>query len=448
MDYNPNTPVGGNYSGTGRFAMNPSTYSKMQFDMESQIHQLEQEAYRSVLRAFKAQSDAISWEKEGLITELRKELRVSDDEHRELLSTVNTDEVICTIREWRKASETQTGMFGVSQAMHNMLPSPTFSESWKKQKTTQSGSLAYSRQMQGSFNQQAHPSPEASKWAPSFEGPQMPGLSGRYPSTVPTPRGVSNGNGASSLLVIDTNVEVARREQFIGRKVMIRWPQDNNFYEAIITDYNPQKDHHALVYDRNTPKEALEWVDLKDISSEDIRWVGEDPGLSHQSVHGMQSNENPKNHGSYPNSEPGEGAMRDQNEIEIPFLEDGVVKKSSDEIEILHTETLIKEVQKMFTSSHPDMLEIEKAKKTLKEHEEALMNIISKLSNASYSGRDAEQISPHVQSMDGVQRLRTSQNSGNSHGPCLEAETTGGKANGPVVAKKCLNQQEDEIIEI
>lgn len=53
-----------------------------------------------------------------------------------------------------------------------------------------------------------------------------------------------------------------------------------------------------------------------------------------------------------------------------------------------------------------------------------------------------------MQSMDGAQRLRNSQNSGNSDGPCLEADATGGKANGPVVANKCLNQQEDEIIEI
>lgn len=65
-----------------------------------------------------------------------------------------------------------------------------------------------------------------------------------------------------------------------------------------------------------------------------------------------------------------------------------------------------------------------------------------------FSVVDAEQRSPHVQSMDGAQRLRNSQNSGNSDGPCLEADATGGKANGPVVANKCLNQQEDEIIEI
>lgn len=30
-------------------------------DMEAQIHQLEQEAYSSVLRAFKAQADLITW---------------------------------------------------------------------------------------------------------------------------------------------------------------------------------------------------------------------------------------------------------------------------------------------------------------------------------------------------------------------------------------------------
>lgn len=30
-------------------------------DMEGQIHLLEQEAYASVLRAFKAQSDALTW---------------------------------------------------------------------------------------------------------------------------------------------------------------------------------------------------------------------------------------------------------------------------------------------------------------------------------------------------------------------------------------------------
>lgn len=37
-------------------------------------------------------------EKESMITELRKELRVSDDEHRELLSSVHNDDIIKRIR--------------------------------------------------------------------------------------------------------------------------------------------------------------------------------------------------------------------------------------------------------------------------------------------------------------------------------------------------------------
>lgn len=37
-------------------------------------------------------------DKEGLITELRKELRVSDDEHREMLVRVNNDDIIRRIR--------------------------------------------------------------------------------------------------------------------------------------------------------------------------------------------------------------------------------------------------------------------------------------------------------------------------------------------------------------
>lgn len=39
-------------------------------------------------------------EKESLITELRKELRVSDEEHRELLSRVNADDIIRRIRSF------------------------------------------------------------------------------------------------------------------------------------------------------------------------------------------------------------------------------------------------------------------------------------------------------------------------------------------------------------
>lgn len=56
-------PRGGRVAGNGRSAMASAPYSRMygEIDMETQIHQLEQEAYSSVLRAFKAQADLITW---------------------------------------------------------------------------------------------------------------------------------------------------------------------------------------------------------------------------------------------------------------------------------------------------------------------------------------------------------------------------------------------------
>ena len=56
-------PRGGRLPGSGRSAVGSIPYPRMygETDMEAQIHQLEQEAYSSVLRAFKAQADAITW---------------------------------------------------------------------------------------------------------------------------------------------------------------------------------------------------------------------------------------------------------------------------------------------------------------------------------------------------------------------------------------------------
>ncbi|CAH1434442.1 unnamed protein product [Lactuca virosa] len=57
----------------------------------------------------------------------------------------------------------------------------------------------------------------------------------------------------------------------IGRKVRTRLLDDNNFYETVITDYNPVEGRHALVYGISTIKETWEWVNLAEISPEDIQ---------------------------------------------------------------------------------------------------------------------------------------------------------------------------------
>ncbi|XP_028077848.1 protein EMSY-LIKE 3-like [Camellia sinensis] len=409
-------PRGGRVAGNGRSAVMGSVpYPRMygETDMEAQIHHLEQEAYSSVLRAFKAQADAITWEKESLITELRKELRLSNEEHRELLGRVNADDVIRRIREWRQAGGLQPGMLSTGQAVHDPVPSPTVSASRKKQKITQS----VPSQSFGVPSPPFHPQTVAASTQPSSSGakrgpvmgakgkkhksgPILPGASSmkmQYPSPGPAGRG-QIGNRVSSSALASEPAEGVPFDSLVGRKVRTRWPDDNNFYEAVITDYNPVEGRHALVYDIGSTNETWEWVNLAEISPEDIQWEGKDPGISRQAGYGVSGHVMGRSVGrdGGPTGGKGRGVMKGQPRKDFPPLQNGIGKKGSDEIQLLHTDNLIKEVERVFGVSNPDPLEIEKAKKVLKEHEQALADAIARLADIS----DGEDEGGHFLPMD------------------------------------------------
>ncbi|KQJ96330.1 protein EMSY-LIKE 3 [Brachypodium distachyon] len=388
---------GGRISGNGRDIVSAGPYSRPQplIDMETQIHQLEQDAYCSVLRAFKAQSDAISWEMESLITELRKELRVSDKEHRELLNRVNNDDIIRRIREWRESKGgLQTNLVNNNQRSHDPLPSPTTS-SRKRQKTSQSipsasvpapppaHSQPLTAPMQPPSSAAKKATPLGIKGKKTKPGQKIPGAAAVKPmpsSASSSGRGpIMNRNSSGGI-----PPETVQLDPLIGRTVMTRWPDDNSFYKAVITDYDPQKGRYALVYDINTPNATWEWVDFTEIAPEDIRWEGEDPGINER---GRGAHHVSKKSGS--RSGPASGAGRGRRPQKNTFRKDfspsqnGVGKRSSGYIEILHTETLIKEVERVFGANNPDPLEMDKAKKVLKEHEQSLIDAIARLAEAS-----------------------------------------------------------------
>ncbi|KAL6598040.1 hypothetical protein ACP70R_046461 [Stipagrostis hirtigluma subsp. patula] len=389
----------GRASGNGRAIVPASSYARAPTDMEAQIHQLEQEAYCSVLRAFKAQSDAITWEKEGLITELRKELRVSDKAHRELLNRVNNDDIIRSIREWRSSGGLQASLPNNPQQLHDSAPSPTTSAR-KRQKTSQtvpalpappamhSQQLVMPTQPSSSAARKAiPPGPKGKKTKP---GQKIPGGSAvkSMPSAGPSGRGPHmNRNfpaGPAGELSQASNVD-----PLVGRKVMSRWPEDNSFYEAVISDYNAETGLYALVYDMNTANETWEWVDLKEMGPEDIRWQEDDSGID--PVAYLRSRGGPSSGGRKssgrggptPGPGRGRGFQKNVSKKEFPPSQNGVGKRSSDDIDILHTESLIKEVEKVFSVSNPDPQEVEKAKKALKEQEQSLIDAIARLAEAS-----------------------------------------------------------------
>ncbi|CAK9148474.1 unnamed protein product [Ilex paraguariensis] len=55
---------------------------------------------------------------------------------------------------------------------------------------------------------------------------------------MPGPRGQLANHGYSGALLPNEPTGTAG-DPLIGRKVMTRWPEDKNFYEAVIIDYNP-----------------------------------------------------------------------------------------------------------------------------------------------------------------------------------------------------------------
>lgn len=395
-------PKGGCTAGNGRSALVASTpYPGICAEnMEVQIHQLEKEAYLSVLRAFKAQADAITWEKESLITELRRELRISNEDHRELLGRVNADGVIQRIREWRQAGGAQSAMLGAIHVVEDQMPSPTILSSRKKPKMNHSlpsqsfgaPSPQFHAQVVAASNQ---PSSSAAKRGSmmSSKGKKnrsdlvspavSSGKSMQYPSSNASGRGQIPNQGRPHL---SDAADAATSNPLIGRKVRTRWPDDNNFYEAVITEYNPVEGLHALVYDMGTAKETWEWVNLSEISPEDIQWVGEDPRISRRGGYDTSNHVTNGHLGSdnAPGGGRGKGGTRGHGRKDFPPSHNGIEKKkTSDDIQILHTDTLIKEVERIFSTTHPNPIEVERATKVLREHEQSLLDAIRKLADLS-----------------------------------------------------------------
>ncbi|XP_051122007.1 protein EMSY-LIKE 3-like [Andrographis paniculata] len=217
---------GGTVSGNKRIA---TAAASMSYPMvcedakiEAKIRQLERDGYYSALRAFRAQADSITWEKSSFITQLRKELRISNEDHIELCKKVNEDETIQKIREWRQST-------GSGFRASKPVADSSFSTSQKRQKT-----------------ERPSPSPKARR-------------------------------GRRRLENKTTRIEDIEIDPLVGKKIRTRWPVDGNFYEGIISDYDAAKDLHAVLYNMDAPNESWEWVNISEISPKDIQWVGTYP---------------------------------------------------------------------------------------------------------------------------------------------------------------------------
>ncbi|KAG8057220.1 hypothetical protein GUJ93_ZPchr0002g25754 [Zizania palustris] len=362
---------GRSFSANGRTPVGPFPYIRPHNDLESEIHRVEQEAYTGVLRAFKVQSDAISWEKESLITELRKELRVSDEEHRELLNKVNEDVAIRRMRELRQGGGSQSGQHRGSRVLHDTEPGPAA----KRQRT----SLSIPSQTAGlqSPVMPSHSVPSSAKWGP------LSATRGKKPRTT-TPHALPSMDPTS----------------LINRKIYTRWPDDNNFYEATITDYNPSTGKHALVYDMGTIAQTWESVRLSDLAPEDIMWDLDDQGISNQDGLGPHPGmkRHPSNNGTMAMASRGGGRFSRNESMKNYAPPQNGSNRNIGHIDVPNTENVVIEVERVL-SNPPNMGEIEKARKLLQDQEQSLLDAIARLDEASDS--ESEGLANEAQMVSG-----------------------------------------------
>ncbi|KAG2332129.1 hypothetical protein Bca52824_003309 [Brassica carinata] len=406
---------GSSVSTNGRPSTLPPSYmyDQVAADMEAQIHHIEKKAYFSLLRAFRAQADAITWEKDSLITEMRKELRVSHEEHREFLArflSLSINICFLFIREWRQSGGRMQS--NAAQVVHDTLPSPSVSASIKKHKPNQPFPSQPFASSLPSFHPQADPIHQfASSTAkrgsvPTVKGkmhkPVLPGSSSLNPIPYHPLDQPPRGQVMNRLPSVPTSSTEPTNgtgpESFVGRRVRTRWPEDNGFYEAAITKYDPVEGRHALVYDIGTLNETWEWVKLAEISPRDIEWIAEDHGVGNR--HGYNGQGHGLNRTTGPNHVPQRGSSLAKTTIknDLRTSQSGSGKRKHVDIRIRPTSVLIREVERVLGSHNPDPQEVERAKRVLEEQEHALVGAITKLGDIS----NGEKVLPRYSAMQTI----------------------------------------------
>ncbi|KAF8364584.1 hypothetical protein HHK36_033443 [Tetracentron sinense] len=158
------------------------------------------------------------------------------------------------------------------------------------------------------------------------------------------------------------------------------------------------------------------------ISPEDIRWEGEDPGFSRREGRagpGRGFKKSVGRGGGVPGAGRGRGATKGQSKKDFLPSQNGIGKKASNDIEILHIETLIKDVERVFGASHPDLLSKLRLICVMQEHEQALVDAIARLADAS----DGE--SDDGRSMDRERGWKNRKYGGNQHTADFEDDIAG-----------------------
>ncbi len=186
-----------------------------------------EEAYLGVLRALVVQQ--MDWGKENLMTTLRRELDITNEQHGQFLS--------------QALDEVQTGK------------PPA-----KRQKVAASSGEAPKRGAGGSGRGRKRVA-----GAPRGSGPK------RAPAAPTPPAAPAAAAVTVSAEVPAAPAVVGQIDKLVGHKVKRWWPQEGGWMEAVVTDFDPAKGLHCITYGLGTNHEQWEWYNIRRAKPEDCK---------------------------------------------------------------------------------------------------------------------------------------------------------------------------------
>ncbi|CAM8961086.1 unnamed protein product [Rhodiola kirilowii] len=339
---------------TGQSADIPYYCTSEETTWTAEIHHFEKEAYTAVLRAFKIQADSISWEKESLISNLRKELRLSNEEHGEILGKIKLENCNQRIRESRQAFGDPYGIISVSNMSNDIVPLPNTNGRRGLSKFRKHGNVVK-----------------------GLNDPVQP------PSSGPNGMGKVAFDVSSNIFANKTS-GLVKHNHLLGQKVRTRCPHDHNFYDAVVSRYDPARGLHALSFNFASGSDDLEWVDLTKIPPGDIQWVNDSPEMSslphiislfgtNTSLARQTYNVSAGRGKRIPKSRPKSECLK------IP----GCSGKDTLEVKIRKTNDLLESVTRLLGAGNVDPCTVGEVKEVLKEHEKALVQVLESLADVS-----------------------------------------------------------------
>eukprot|EP00897_Mesotaenium_endlicherianum_P010665 jgi/Mesen1/9627/ME000669S09066 len=272
MDYDDDLTTSGRYprpqrgvAGNGRSAPPPSYRGHSLADR--QLEQLEADAYIAVVRAFAGQAESITWAKETVLSTLRTELHVTEEQHKSFCMRVHSDDSLRQIRERRATGDTG---FAANQLPPPMDTSPGTvggSQSRKKARTGPPPPAPVARPL-------AMQAPKAS----ILDIPGPPSSITKTRSAVKSSKSKQKrphgrgGHAADVSAAAASNMEI---NPLVGKRLKMVWNENGTqkWYDGVVSDYNPAKGEHSIIYDFGTDHESFEWVNLDEVPEDELMWV-------------------------------------------------------------------------------------------------------------------------------------------------------------------------------